>query len=210
MLNLSGNGIDHVGAAAVGEAIGNASCLLTTLQLGQNPLGDEGITALAQGIERNASLQMLCLRHTDMGDAGASSLARALEHHHRLVQLILTRNRIGLEGALALMTASRHTKRRLDFQRNRIDAGLDLVDELREHNDGVEFLDVHFNQVGVRHSREIRYWTSLNAAGRCVLRDETFPRVLWPLLLGKASMHPEILYYFMRQKPEICCGPISR
>jgi Ran GTPase-activating protein (RanGAP) involved in mRNA processing and transport len=209
MLNLSGNGIDHVGAAAVGEAIGNACCLLTTMQLGQNPLGDEGITALAKGIERNSSLQILCLRHSDMGDAGALRLARALEHH-RLVQLTLTRNRIGLEGALALMTASRHTKRRLDFQRNRIDGGLDLVQELREHNDGVEFLDVHFNQVGVRHCREIRYWTSLNAAGRRVLRNPRFPRALWALLLSKASKNPEILYYFLRQKPEICCGPISR
>lgn len=213
VLNLSGNGIDHVGALAVGEAIiagSGGGCLLTTLLLGQNPLGDEGITALAKGIERNSSLQLLCLRQTDMGDVGAIRLARALEQHdHRLVQLTLTRNRIGIQGALALMTASRHTKRRLDLQRNRIhNVGLDLVQELREHNDGIEFLDVHFNQVSVRHCREIRYWTSLNAAGRRVLRNATFPRVLWALLLSKASKNPEILYYFLRQKPEIGCGPI--
>jgi Ran GTPase-activating protein (RanGAP) involved in mRNA processing and transport len=210
ILNLSGNGIDHRGAAAVGKAIGNAGCHLTTLQLGQNPLGDEGINALAEGLERNTSLQTLCLRQTDTGDAGASSLARALEHNRLLVQLTLPRNRIGLEGTLALMTSSRHIKRRLELQRNLIHGGLDLVGELREHNDGVELLDVHFNQVGVRHSRDIRYWTSLNAAGRRLLRTQSFPRVLWALVLSKASKNPEILYYFLRQKPEICCGPISR
>ena len=68
-VSLMGNGIRAVGGAAIGGLLGTASCTLRILDLRSNRLGDTGAAAIAEGLEANANLCRLWLRHNHIRSA---------------------------------------------------------------------------------------------------------------------------------------------
>lgn len=66
--------------------------------LGNSNLGDEGTTALAEGITKSRCLQQLDLECKAVGPAGAASLAKALQKGIGISTLLLARNPLGNSG----------------------------------------------------------------------------------------------------------------
>ena len=50
------------GAAALARCLSDAACMLCSLQLGANAVGDEGVGVLCKALERNTTLTSLGLR----------------------------------------------------------------------------------------------------------------------------------------------------
>jgi len=69
---------------------------MVVAQLGCNPLGDDGVSALAQ--EFGSNLRVLELRQARFGDSGAKALAKSLAGAHSLEKLLLSQNEIGCRG----------------------------------------------------------------------------------------------------------------
>lgn len=57
--------------------------------LSHNALGDDGVTAIAQALQENTSLQHLDLSNTEVSEKGVISLAVALADHNRTLQSLL-------------------------------------------------------------------------------------------------------------------------
>jgi len=92
------NSITAVGCQALLRA--GAFEKMLVLRLGCNPIGDEGVEYLAQGLTN--TLQVLDLRQTNLGDAGCVALSGVLSCLSQLRSLLLAGNAIGAEGVTAL------------------------------------------------------------------------------------------------------------
>lgn len=61
---------------------------------------------------------------------------------------------------------------------------------------------------------QVDYLTALNRGGRRILKSDEnrVPNSLWPLILAKSSNIPNVLYYFLRKKPDVLVNtsPASR
>ncbi|KAF2795058.1 RNI-like protein [Melanomma pulvis-pyrius CBS 109.77] len=86
-LYLNGVGIGVKAATAIGKYLATAHCALHSLYLTNNPIGSDGITALAEGLKQNKSLARLTLASVGMSDDGAVSLCEALYDHANIVAL---------------------------------------------------------------------------------------------------------------------------
>ena len=97
-IDLSGRGLEPRHAAGV-AALLVLSESATSLNLGDNEIGDDGCIALAKAL-RSATIHTLSLWRGDVSDRGAIALARALPHS-RLLALSLEHNDISDDGAEA-------------------------------------------------------------------------------------------------------------
>ena len=100
-LALGSNEIGAAGAAAFAKVPGVER--LKDLDLGFNPLGDEGVEALAAA--DFSALNRLIMPTVGVGDRGVSALA-AQETFHVLEYVMLSKNQISDDGAQALARAS--------------------------------------------------------------------------------------------------------
>ena len=109
---LSQNNIGPKGAAALAAGFlvrakqadagrnPSPSSAITRIDLGSNPIGDDGTAAIAELLDgNNTPLQELGLQDVGMGDMGGIALGMALEHNSRLTHLTLTNNNLGPDGA---------------------------------------------------------------------------------------------------------------
>jgi len=76
--------------------------VISSLLLEENGLGDDGCTAIAQGLEFNASVKNLRLTKNDIGDEGCERLATALVKNTGLQVLHLDENNVSDRGVTAL------------------------------------------------------------------------------------------------------------
>ena len=90
-INLRGNSITHAGVAQLKEAL-IESLSVTSLDLGHNPLGDEGVRLVAGALEACSTVEDLSLDSTGMGAKGLIALTLAAADHPSLRYL-------NLEGA---------------------------------------------------------------------------------------------------------------
>jgi hypothetical protein len=93
---------------ALGAALALGSCPLTSLDLRENKIGDEGAAAIGEALRCNLRLRALRLAHNSIGDSGALALASGLGHAARaspLQGLDLSHGSIGDAGATALARA---------------------------------------------------------------------------------------------------------
>ena len=84
-------GLDSQCAGSLAEALATNE-YLEELEIGSNPLGDDGVQHLARALEVNQNLQTLVLANCGMTDVGLEHLAKALQHNHGLTELQIFRN----------------------------------------------------------------------------------------------------------------------
>ena len=105
-LDLYENSIGDEGAGSLSEAL-RVNTSLTSLDLSDNLIGDEGASSLSEALRVNTSLTSLHLPHNYIDDEGASSLSEALRVNTSLTSLNLGHNVFGDEGASSLSEALR-------------------------------------------------------------------------------------------------------
>ena len=106
VLDISQNSIGVEGARTLGRFLqANFSRSLVLLDLGFNPLGDEGVVALADGLRCNTRRLTLNLSYCEIFDEAAIALASLLEHGSNLETLYLRDNQIGEAGMKGLANA---------------------------------------------------------------------------------------------------------
>jgi Ran GTPase-activating protein (RanGAP) involved in mRNA processing and transport len=209
-VDLTSNDIGVDGAHMIGVAL--AHLTLKELRLCRNPFGNAGIALLAVGIAlNNKTLQKLSLKQCSIGTEGAIHLAHAITQNSALKELVLGCNQlIGNAGAVALVAAASSNLQRLSLCRSGIQGGGDLVEILETSTSGtLQALLIFHNNISLRDKAALKFWTRLNATGgRRLLveeKDNICGDLLWMDVLEKASTCPAVLYYLLRQKPELCC-----
>ncbi|KAL1591407.1 hypothetical protein SLS60_012020 [Paraconiothyrium brasiliense] len=78
---LNAVGIGAKGAAAIAEYLALPDCELDALYAANNPLGNDGVIALAEGLKKNRSMRRLTLTSVGMSDNGAIAVCEALCEH---------------------------------------------------------------------------------------------------------------------------------
>ncbi|KAM5351835.1 hypothetical protein ACJ41O_004558 [Fusarium nematophilum] len=78
---LNGNGISADAAQAVGKFLMSPHCGLTSIYMSTNPLGDEGVEALATALPKTPYLARLLLQSVGVSTKGAIALCRAATGH---------------------------------------------------------------------------------------------------------------------------------
>ena len=78
---------------------------LQVLDLTNNPIGDEGIAAIARALD-NASISDLQLRLCSITATGAKSLAEGLINNHSIRSLHVEYNDFTVDGAIAILEAA--------------------------------------------------------------------------------------------------------
>lgn len=96
------DGEDGDGVRATGGGVQRAvhhNHTLTTLDLRNNHVRDEGATELAKALRANSTLRSLALGGNGIGEPGAIDLAGAIRANQTLTELDLTFNLLGSKGA---------------------------------------------------------------------------------------------------------------
>ncbi|CAD7696291.1 unnamed protein product [Ostreobium quekettii] len=115
-LQLEGNCITSAGAASLAAVLSHSSNTgpaLHRLSLRGNPLGDEGVAAIAEALRTNVNIRHLDLGRTDMGEKGIVALCAALTDRNFLEILGLEKPLVqgpkdNLMCHMALMIARAH------------------------------------------------------------------------------------------------------
>ena len=187
-LHLSYNRIQDV--TALGTAL-TTNRHLEEIHLDYNRIDAQGAQSLAEGLRHNQTLRVLCLNYNLVGDAGCQALASALRTNTTLQELALKHNGISALGATALQTSLRvnSTIRAIHLDMNEISTTQD--------EDNV-----------VAH---IQIVCRANAAGRAFLLSNhgnaANQHGVWPAFLERLKADPDLLYFFLRTKPDICLLP---
>lgn len=88
-LYLNAVGIGIKGATAIAKWLAQESCQLNAIYASNNPLGNEGVIALAKGLKNNKTLSRLTLTSVGISDDGAIALCTALSKHPSIKTLDL-------------------------------------------------------------------------------------------------------------------------
>jgi Ran GTPase-activating protein (RanGAP) involved in mRNA processing and transport len=89
---LNADGVGLKAATAIGQFLASRYCTLDAIYANNNPMGNDGVAALAAGLKHNKSLTRLTLASTGLGDDGAIALCEALENHPTMAVLDLSQH----------------------------------------------------------------------------------------------------------------------
>lgn len=78
---LNGVGMSTKGAAAIGKFLASPHCGVTSIYMSLNPLGDEGVQALAEALPKAPYLARLLVQSVGVSTQGAVALCKALTGH---------------------------------------------------------------------------------------------------------------------------------
>ena len=78
-LGLSSTGVGDIEASTMADTLSKDTCGVRILVLGGNRISSVGAAALAEGIQSNASLQLVSLASNDIGNDGAKKIAASLQ-----------------------------------------------------------------------------------------------------------------------------------
>ena len=186
-LHLFGNNISAKGAVALSDAL-VLNKFLNSIVLSFNQIGDEGLTAIAESLTVNNSLRKIWIPSNSVGFEGMKSLAEYLP------------NMRGLEFL--------HVGLLLD------ESSVDAFAGALRHSHYLKIL--HFEQPCLlehEHSSPassvIDFFLRLNRTGRQHIRQKKIESALWPYILvrgmenSSAVETPDILYYLLRENPEL-------
>lgn len=115
-IDLTDSSIGDEGARLVASACKQHACI-TALGLSGNLIGDNGAEALATMLRANRRVQSLFLRSNSIGPAGIAHLSKALgpDGNATLTKLNLKNNQVGAGGAAELGSMLVHNRSLLDL-----------------------------------------------------------------------------------------------
>ena len=105
-------------AALVSPPYGATFLYITSLQLKNLNIGDDGVKKLSQILQNSTSLETLSLTGNGIGDDGAAIVADLMKVLPRLQHVYLSRNHIGGHGAALLWNQSIHKCYNLRLTKN--------------------------------------------------------------------------------------------
>lgn len=176
VLHLSYNAITDV--SSLGAAF-SSNKSLREVYLDHNRIDSHGARCFSEGLVRNTSLKILCLGYNQIGDSGSLTLAKALCRNESLEQLTLERNAISCAGAQAWEGAL-------------------------SHNVDMKLIRLDYNPIARRLCDRINILCRANEAGRKFLPDPSLTHALWTKILARVSNDRDVLYYFLRARPDLC------
>lgn len=94
---------------------------MTTLDIGNNPIGDVGAIAFSNILKNNNNLVQLNLSGNEISDDGAAAIAQSLTDNSKLTHMGLYNNKITDIGAEAIANALKeknYTLKYLSLERN--------------------------------------------------------------------------------------------
>ena len=204
-LHLFGNHIDAEGARFLAQGL-TKNCRLSCLILSFNNIGSTGAAYLAEALVVNKSLSKLWLPANQLGNAGIIAFAERLPQMLGLTHLNLGDYFDNEAAAAVVQTIRFNTQLRVLYMESvlyddeRIEMEIDFY--LRLNRSGRKVLSYSYD-----HQR------SSNGDGDYV---RAFPVALWPRVLvradyvgarsdctGSTSCAPDVLFYLLREKPEL-------
>ncbi|GKY98927.1 hypothetical protein MPSEU_000848500 [Mayamaea pseudoterrestris] len=223
-LSLDFNGLGDEAAVYVAQLLRVPGCSIQDLSLFGNRIKHTGADELAQALYNNTSLTSLSLGLNRIGDAGIASLAKALTVNATLQSLIISSNRFGMEGLrvmadlLPKMQGLKH-----------LDLGSILDQEAANAFSYSLRTNVHLNTLSMelaikedgysQGDADLDFWLRLNRSGRRLLlntesdtgkpslcSDGLSARILAQSNNRLSPCIPDVLFYMLREKPELLCG----
>ncbi len=191
-LQIQNSGLVSNQYISLGRAL-QTNCMLRTLNLANNKVGDAGIAALASALRcHNPPLQSLDLSSNFVGSKGLSVLAHALAENTNLNILKLARNEVCFN----------HATYSTDFH------GLHhFVQALSRRTTQVFSLDLNFNSLGLNGAKKLLILFKTNPKIiKCTFRgnnlDEKISRKLSRALARNQSRSLQNLEYVLMSPPD--------
>lgn len=184
------------------------NCSLKKIDVSRSCLDESRATLLFDALQHNTLIEEISIRGNGLGDTGAQSLAALLLKSGTIRHLYISYCNIGSEGAIAIANALSVNKslNAIDLGGNPVgeDGSRALLSAMENNTSLQNFYFYKYNDTLIEGlGAKITMFTSLNRAGRKILGSYDVPRSLWPLILAKSSKHPDVIYYFLQQKPEL-------
>jgi Ran GTPase-activating protein (RanGAP) involved in mRNA processing and transport len=187
----------EIGALAVAKALPYTQSL-ECLDIRGNRIGDAGLEAIVKAFAETETPNLLSVRHlmlswNDLTLTGVTALARYLEQETCVLERVdlSCNNLIGDDSVQELCRALRTNTSLVELDLfccpNMSDAGaLALLECLEHSNMTLQRINLQAcHKVSHERIQQVQYWTSLNRAGRRMLRDQTTPDALWADILAR-------------------------
>ena len=147
-MSMGWNKITRLGASILAGALTHRSCVLETLCLSVNDLGDDGINLIFKALANNQSkLKNLDIGNNHVTEKGVGSIAETLKTNKTLTHLCLNGNPISDEGIRVLLDAiakSNTTLEEMNLCNNSLitDASVDTLLHFIGHNRSLKYLRI--------------------------------------------------------------------
>jgi hypothetical protein len=179
-LDLSNNSIDGATVGKWAEKGLRSNQTLKSLNLSHNPIGDDGAEHLTKLLISSATIESLSLIDCEIWGRGCRSLSSGLEHMRGLKSLFVDGD---MEELAETVLKSLQSNKRLRYLWTDRHAYLIRKD---------------------RQWRQVEFFLRLNRGKRRILEDDSLvPMSLWSNVLEGVSGDPRLMYYLLRQKPEL-------
>ena len=96
-VDLKREGICCSDAAKISEILKDSNCQLSTLELYENRIGDEGLCTLADALQSNTSLRALSVLSNSFSEIGISAVAEALSRYNSTLCVLDLGRSLGLK-----------------------------------------------------------------------------------------------------------------
>lgn len=204
-IDLSSNDIGDSGARSLASLI-KRNKRIRKMLLGRNKIGPEGTAAIADALSSNSSLRTLDFRGNPSGDDGVTKFMQALCLNQFLESATL--GRFDESGLRAIIDGipRMSTLKTLCLTSGIPASNPGLANELLgaiDRNTSLSdfFISGQYSITGF--AAKVHRLMDLNKAGRKILGSHDVPRSLWPLILAKSSAKPDVIFYFLQQKPDL-------
>lgn len=187
ILALDHNKFGPKGTAAITDVLSSHNESLRKLYLWGNRIQDEGAYKIAQMLTENSILETVGVGK--FGEAGLNAFAAALPLMRGVKSLEFTK----LNGFTP-------------------EVGNAFVKGLEGNTvlENIEFCSGSGNDKMPEHAAtilpQVNYLLALNRGGRKILKASNIRASLWPLILARSSHDPNVLYFFLREKPADLIG----
>jgi len=212
-LDLSDNQIGDTGASALAAALSENS-VLERFTFEGNDMGEAGARAMATTLGMNTSLKEINIEYNEIGN-GAVHIAQALMSNRTLESINMDCPDESLDAfatclphmsglkALSLRTVDNFTAEHGRAFCKAISRNTVLKEfYLCERN----FFSPDFvpNPHIVETRIQVNHLLTLNRGGRSILSSEReVPHSLWPRVLALSTQEPDVIYFFLKEKPDV-------
>jgi Ran GTPase-activating protein (RanGAP) involved in mRNA processing and transport len=210
-LDLSDNRIGDPGASALAAAL-SENGTLSTFIFRDNEMGEVGASAMAAALESNTSLRTFNILNNMIGN-GAVRIAQALTRNCTLDGIYMDCPDESLDAAATCIPHMSALKRLSLCGINTFTAEhggalcqaiyRNTVLEQFRLGRGDDFSPDYATNI-VETMKQVNHLLALNRGGRRILSSELeVPRSLWPRVLALSKYEPDVIYFFLKEKPDV-------